>query len=45
MATYSTRVKKALNSQSTLIDQGEHCSADREKLATIGRTIGHHALL
>jgi phage replication-related protein YjqB (UPF0714/DUF867 family) len=41
MITYITRIKKALHSQCTLIVQGEHCSADREKLATIGRTIGH----
>lgn len=41
MVAYSTRVNKAFNSQSTLIDNDEHCSADREKLATIGRAIGH----
>lgn len=41
MATYNTNVKKAFNSQSTLIDKGEHCSADPEKLATIGCAIGH----
>jgi phage replication-related protein YjqB (UPF0714/DUF867 family) len=41
MATYNTNVKKALNSQSTLISKGEHCSADPKKLASIGRAIGH----
>jgi phage replication-related protein YjqB (UPF0714/DUF867 family) len=41
MATHNTNVKKALNSQSTLINKGEHCSADPEKLATIGCAMGH----
>jgi phage replication-related protein YjqB (UPF0714/DUF867 family) len=41
MVTYGTRVEKAFNSQSTLIDNSEHCSADPEKLATIGRSLGH----
>jgi phage replication-related protein YjqB (UPF0714/DUF867 family) len=41
MITYNTRVKKAFSSQSTLINKGEHCSADPEKLATIGRAVGH----
>lgn len=41
MAAYGTRVKKVCSSQSTLIGKGEHCSADPEKLATIGRAEGH----
>jgi phage replication-related protein YjqB (UPF0714/DUF867 family) len=41
MTTYDTNVKKAFNSQCTLINKGEHCSADPEKLATIGRAQGH----
>ncbi len=41
MATYDINVKKACSSQPTLIDKGEHCSADPEKLATIGRAEGH----
>jgi hypothetical protein len=35
MATYNATVKKAS------LDNGEHCSADPEKLATIGRSLGH----
>lgn len=38
---YVSRVKKSLNEQSTLKNQKEHCSADPEKLATIGRAEGH----
>jgi phage replication-related protein YjqB (UPF0714/DUF867 family) len=41
MTTYETNVKKAFDSQCTLINKGEHCSADPEKLATIDRAIGH----
>jgi hypothetical protein len=42
MATYDASVKKALTaSQQNLIDHKEHCSADPEKLATIGRECGH----
>jgi phage replication-related protein YjqB (UPF0714/DUF867 family) len=42
MATYDASVKKALKpSQQDLIDHKEHCSADPEKLATVGRECGH----
>ena len=42
MATYDASVKKALKpSQQDLIDHKEHCSADPEKLATLGRECGH----
>ena len=41
MATFEASVKKALSSQHDLIDHKEHCSADPEKLATVGRAIGH----
>jgi|SRR5215204_1207278 len=41
MATYSASVKKALSSQQDLIEQKEHCSADPDKLRTIGRAVGH----
>jgi phage replication-related protein YjqB (UPF0714/DUF867 family) len=38
MATYDASVKRALRpEQNDLIDHKEHCSADRDKLATIGR--------
>ncbi len=41
MPTYDTSVRKALTSQDTLDDEREHCSADPEQLATIGRAKGH----
>jgi phage replication-related protein YjqB (UPF0714/DUF867 family) len=42
MATYDASVKKALtSSQQDLIDHKEHWSADPEKLATVGRALGH----
>ena len=42
MATYETSVTRALTaSQQDLIDHKEHCSADPEKLATVGRALGH----
>jgi phage replication-related protein YjqB (UPF0714/DUF867 family) len=41
MATYDTNVRRAFSSQETLIDRKEHCSADPEQLATIGRALGH----
>lgn len=42
MATYDASVKKALSpEQKDLIDHKEHCSADPDKLATIGRALGH----
>jgi len=42
MAFYHASVKKALTaSQQDLIDHKEHCSADPEKLATVGRALGH----
>ncbi|HEY9802272.1 MAG TPA: poly-gamma-glutamate hydrolase family protein [Leptolyngbyaceae cyanobacterium] len=42
MATYNASVKMALlSSQTTLINRQERCSADPEKLTTIGRANGH----
>lgn len=42
MGTYSASVKKAISGeQQDLIDNATHCSADPEKLATIGRALGH----
>jgi phage replication-related protein YjqB (UPF0714/DUF867 family) len=42
MATYDASVKKALSpEQDDLIDHKEHCSADPDKLAAIGRALGH----
>ena len=41
MATYVASVKEALHSQNDLKDHREHCSADPEKLATVGRASGH----
>src|SRR5262245_49048230 len=42
MATYGASIKRALlHEQDDLIDHKEHCSADPEKLATIGRALGH----
>jgi phage replication-related protein YjqB (UPF0714/DUF867 family) len=42
MATYNAAVRKALSStQQDLIDKDEHCSADPEKLATVGPAKGH----
>src|SRR5215831_11566737 len=42
MTTYDASVKKALTaSQQDLINHKEHCSADPEKLATVGREGGH----
>jgi hypothetical protein len=42
MASYHVSVYKALTaSQRDLIDHKEHCSADPEKLATVGRALGH----
>jgi phage replication-related protein YjqB (UPF0714/DUF867 family) len=42
MATYNASVEKAQKlEQQDLIDHGEHCSADPEKLATVGREPGH----
>jgi phage replication-related protein YjqB (UPF0714/DUF867 family) len=42
MATYDASVKKALEpSQQDLIHHKEHCSADPEKLAAVGREYGH----
>jgi phage replication-related protein YjqB (UPF0714/DUF867 family) len=41
MATYNASVKRALSSsQQDLIDHDEHCSADPDKLQTVGRAIG-----
>ncbi len=42
MTSYHVSVNKALTaSQQDLIDHKEHCSADLEKLATVGRALGH----
>ena len=42
MASYRASVNKALTaSQQDLIDHKEHCSADPEKLASVGRALGH----
>src|SRR5215470_5391409 len=42
MASYRASINKALTaSQQDLIDRKEHCSADPEKLATVGRALGH----
>ena len=42
MATYKASIKKALESeQDDLIKRKEHCSADRDKLETVGRLLGH----
>jgi len=42
MATYDASVRKALSpQQEDLIRHKEHCSADSEKLATVGRMVGH----
>jgi phage replication-related protein YjqB (UPF0714/DUF867 family) len=40
-STYQASVKRALASQTDLIDDREHCSADPERLETIGRAVGH----
>jgi len=40
MTTYNASVKTALSIQTTLINRQEHCSADPEKLTTIGRANG-----
>jgi phage replication-related protein YjqB (UPF0714/DUF867 family) len=40
MAQYNALVKKALQSQTTLDDRSEHCSADFRKLASIGARVG-----
>src|SRR5918998_5942872 len=39
-STYQAAVKKALSSQTDLIEDREHCSADPERLNTIGRAVG-----
>ncbi|MDF0668722.1 MAG: poly-gamma-glutamate hydrolase family protein [Nitrospira sp.] len=42
MATYEASIKRALDpEQDDLIKRKEHCSADREKLETVGRLLGH----
>ena len=42
MATYVASIKRALRpSQEQLVDHREHCSADPDKLATIGCAVGH----
>jgi phage replication-related protein YjqB (UPF0714/DUF867 family) len=40
MRTYLASVKKVFSSQLTLLGKPEHCSADPEKLAAIGRAFG-----
>lgn len=37
----SARVRKAVSSQFDLLGKGEHCSADPDRLAVIGREVGH----
>lgn len=39
-STYQAAVKKALSDQTDLIEDPEHCSADPDRLKTIGRAIG-----
>src|SRR5215207_8680046 len=42
MTTYDAPIRKAHKStQQDLIDHKEHCSADPEKLATVGRLLKH----
>jgi phage replication-related protein YjqB (UPF0714/DUF867 family) len=41
MTTYSASIKKALAAQTDLVNHSERCSADPEKLASIGRSLGH----
>jgi phage replication-related protein YjqB (UPF0714/DUF867 family) len=42
MATYDASIKRALlHEQDDLINHKEHCSADPEKLATVGRALWH----
>src|SRR5262245_27617764 len=42
MAAYSASIKRALDpEQKDLIKHKEHCSADPEKLATVGRALWH----
>ena len=40
MATFAASIKKALSSQSTLIDRREHCSLDPERLISMGAVPG-----
>jgi phage replication-related protein YjqB (UPF0714/DUF867 family) len=40
VASYAVTVKKALSSQEDLISHREHCSADLEKLESVGRACG-----
>jgi phage replication-related protein YjqB (UPF0714/DUF867 family) len=40
MAAYDCNVRRAFSSQGSLIDKEEHCSADPEQLAAIGRAHG-----
>ena len=40
MGTYSVSVKKSLLSQQDLINNGEHCSADPDRLRQVGRDVG-----
>jgi phage replication-related protein YjqB (UPF0714/DUF867 family) len=41
VGTYVANVRQARRSQNTLTSKREHCSADPERLATIGRAQGH----
>ena len=41
MATYDASINRTLPEQADLKRHGEHCSADPEKLATVGRLLGH----
>jgi len=40
VGTYSVSVKKSLISQQDLINNGEHCSADPDRLRQVGRDVG-----
>jgi phage replication-related protein YjqB (UPF0714/DUF867 family) len=39
-STYQASVKRALSGQTDLIEDPEHCSADPDRLKTIGRAVG-----
>jgi phage replication-related protein YjqB (UPF0714/DUF867 family) len=41
MTGFEASVRKALEEQEDVIDHDEHCSADRDRLASIGRRRGH----
>jgi hypothetical protein len=41
MAIHDVSIKKALSSQTDLVNHREHCSVDPQTLAVIGRAVGH----